>query len=113
MKIYLAGPLFSEAEQNWLRSLKGELENLGFDAVWPYELFNQAEIATWSDAASRKIMERCKDALVSCDLVVALLDGTQVDNGTAWELGFAHAKGLATVGIRTDARYCGETPGTV
>lgn len=111
MKIYLAGPLFSEAEQNWLRSFKGELQDLGCDVVWPYELFNQAEIAAWGDTASRRIMEGCRDALVSCDLVVALLDGTQVDDGTAWELGFAHAKELPAVGIRTDARYCGETPG--
>lgn len=111
MKIYLAGPLFSEAEQDWLRSLKGRLQDLGYDVVWPYELFNQAEVASWGDAASRRIMEGCRGALMACDLVVALLDGTQVDDGTAWELGFAHAKGLPAVGIRTDTRYCGETPG--
>lgn len=84
MKIYLAGPLFSEAEQNWLRSLKGVLHALSYDVAWPFELFNQAGIATY---------------------------GTQVDDGAAWELGFACAKGSPAVGTRMDARYCGEAPG--
>lgn len=111
MKIYLAGPLFSEAEQDWLRGLKRQLQELGYDVLWPYELFNQDEVASWGDAASRRIKEGCRDVLEACDLVVALLDGTQIDDGTAWELGFAYAKGIPAVGIRTDARYCGETPG--
>ena len=111
MKIYLAGPLFSEAEQDWLAGLKRQLQEHGYDVVWPCELFSQTEISTWGDAASRKIMEGCMDALASCKLVVALLDGTQVDDGTAWEFGFAYAKGIHAVGIRTDARYCGETLG--
>ena len=104
MKIYLAGPLFSDAERDWLRGLKGELGELGYDVLWPYELFNQDELVSWGDAASRRIMEGCRDAIEACDLVVALLDGTQVDDGTAWELGFAYAKAIPAVGIRTAAR---------
>lgn len=56
-------------------------------------------------------MYGCKNALDECNLVVALLDGPQVDDGTAWELGYAYAKGIPAVGIRTDARYGGETQG--
>lgn len=111
IKIYLAGPLFSEAEQGWLRGLKADLAELGCEVIWPYELFSQDEIASWGDDASKRIMEGYRDALAACDLVVALLDGTQVDDGTAWELGYAYAKDIPAVGIRTDARYCGETPG--
>ena len=40
---------------------------------------------------------------------MALLDGTQVDDGTAWEIGYAYAKGLPIYGIRTDFRHAGET----
>ncbi len=42
MKIYLAGPLFSEAERDWMSKLKGQIESfaskLGHTAqvVWPY-----------------------------------------------------------------------------
>ena len=109
MKLYLAGPLFTEAEQNWLKALQRELEALGYAVLWPYELFDQEEVNTWGEATARKLMEGCRDALLSCDMVVALLDGTQVDDGTAWEIGYACARGLPVVGIRTDARYGGET----
>ena len=54
-------------------------------------------------------MEACRDALDGCDVVVALLDGTQVDDGTAWEIGYAHARGKVVVGIRTDFRQAGDT----
>ena len=111
MKIYLAVRLFSEAEQDWLAGLKRQLQEHGQDVVWPYELFNQAEIASWGEAASRRIMVGCREALDAWGLVVALLDGTQVDDGTAWELGYAYGKDIPAVGIRTDTRYCGETPG--
>lgn len=109
MRLYLAGPLFTEAEQNWLKALQRELRALGYDVLWPYELFDQEEVKTWGEATARKLMEGCRDALLGCDLVVALLDGTQVDDGTAWEIGYACARGTPVVGIRTDARYGGET----
>lgn len=54
-------------------------------------------------------MERVRAAIDDCDAVVALLDGTQVDDGTAWEIGYAYAKGKPVVGIRTDFRNAGDT----
>lgn len=110
MRIYLAGPLFSEAEQLWLKNFQSELQGIGHDVLWPYELFDQVEVRTWGAEAARKIMESCRDALLDCDLVVALLDGTQVDDGTAWEIGHACAKGIPVIGIRTDMRQGGELP---
>lgn len=109
MRIYLAGPLFSEAERDWLKKLQLELQDAGYEVVWPYELFEQSEVDSWGDKAAQKIMEHCRDALVGCDLAVALLDGAQVDDGTAWEIGFARAKGIPVFGIRTDFRFGGET----
>ena len=43
---------------------------------------------------------------------LALLDGTQVDDGTAWEIGYFFATKAADakiVGIRTDFRRAGES----
>ncbi len=56
-------------------------------------------------------MDGCRKALDDCDLVVALLDGTQVDDGTAWEIGYAYARNIPVYGIRTDMRFGGELPG--
>ncbi len=39
--------------------------------------------------AKQYIFEGCRDAIHAATHVVALLDGTQVDDGTAWEIGYA------------------------
>jgi len=112
--LYLAGPLFSEAKQAWHRATKARIEaETRHTAIWPYELFDQAEIASWGADGPRRVMEVCRDALAACDLVVALLDGPQVDDGTAWEIGYAHARGIPVIGIRTDFRQAGDVPGAV
>lgn len=109
MKIYQAGPLFTEAEQNWHRQLKARLEASGHQVIWPFELFTQEEIESLGKDAPARIMETDLRSLETCDLVVALLDGTQVDDGTAFETGYAFAKKIPVVGIRTDFRQAGET----
>lgn len=117
--IYLAGPLFCEAKQNWHRATKAriieQMTALGFyvDVIWPGELFSPAQVEAWGLKAKGRIMEGCRDALDRSDLLVALLDGPQVDDGTAWEIGYAYARGIRTVGIRTDFRKAGDVPGAV
>jgi len=111
--IYLAGPLFTQAEQSWLRGVKASLLEHGYEVCWPFELFKDGQISTWGPIAPRRIMERCREALDKSSLVVAWIDGTQVDDGTAWEIGYAHAKGKPVHGIRTDSRQSGDTPHSV
>ena len=117
MKIYLAGPLFTTAEQDWLRRLKAQILAANpaapVEVCSPHELFTSQEIAGWGDRAKQEIFHRCRNHLDSADMVVAVLDGTQVDDGTAWEIGyfFAHRKiGLPIIGIRTDFRKAGDRP---
>jgi nucleoside 2-deoxyribosyltransferase len=108
-KIYLAGPLFTDAERAWHKSAKAEMTAAGFDVVWPGELLTRRRIEEAGGDAPALIFKTCRDALDSCDLVVALLDGTQVDDGTAWEIGYAYAGGKPVYGIRTDTRLAGDT----
>ena len=102
-KIYLAGPLFSEAEQDWMRKLKRSMEAAGHGVVWPQEGGQRN--------TPREIFEGCRRLLDECDILVAVLDGPQVDDGTAWEIGYWYAKkGPERIfGIRTDFRKAGET----
>lgn len=109
MRIYQAGPLFTEAECDWHRKLKARLTALGHEVIWPGELITEQDIAAWGADAPSRIFEADRDALVGAELVIALLDGVQVDDGTAWEIGFAYARGIPVIGIRTDARHAGET----
>ena len=48
-------------------------------------------------------------ALDRCDLMVAILDGPSVDDGTAWEIGRFFLQGKKVLGIRTDIRKAGES----
>jgi nucleoside 2-deoxyribosyltransferase len=41
--------------------------------------------------------------------MVAMLDGPQVDDGTAWEIGCFFMQGKMVLGLRTDFRRAGET----
>ena len=104
MKIYQAGPLFSDADRAWHRNFKMKLGAAGYEVLWPGDLFSAGEKVT-----AKQIMEADRDALLSCDAVVALLDGAQVDDGTAWEIGYACAKGMPVIGIRTDFRVCSDS----
>jgi nucleoside 2-deoxyribosyltransferase len=118
VKIYLAGPLFTQAEQDWLRWLKVQIltrfEGSGIEVCWPHTLFTPEEISDWGDRAKHEIFKRCRKHLDSAGAVVALLDGTQVDDGTAWEIGYFFARrhlGQPIIGIRTDFRRAGDAPG--
>ena len=121
LKIYLAGPLFSESERSWLLALKQQIIAVGtecgrqVEVLWPWEFFDQAELIASGDQAKYKVFSGCLDGIDQADLVVALLDGTQVDDGTAFELGYfyrAHRNTSRIIGIRTDFRAGGECAGS-
>lgn len=101
--VYLAGPLFTHAELEYNQKLKNMLLNNGFSVFLPQE---DAE-----DAASERerqnqecIFQKCVEGVDSSDIVVAVLDGVDVDSGTAWEIGYAYARGKPVIGLRTDFR---------
>jgi nucleoside 2-deoxyribosyltransferase len=106
-KIYLAAPLFSEAEQEFNKKLENALEGLGFSVFVPQEDSNDTEAAR-EEMDSNNIFKLNVEAIDACDILVAVLDGgTDVDSGTAWEIGYAYAKNKTIVGIKTDFRTLG------
>lgn len=98
MKVYLAGPLFTQSQRDWLRRLKNDIEilttsrNNPVNVIWPYDLITPAEIESLGDQARHEIFSRCKSHLDDADVLIALLDGPQVDDGTAWEIGYFYAQ---------------------
>ena len=104
MKIYLSAPLFTQVERRWNRMLAAALEEriAGAQVILPQDL-------KFGDAYNRpsdfsKLFRGCVDSLKEADVVVAVLDGPDVDSGTAFEVGYAHARGVPIIGIRTDFR---------
>lgn len=56
------------------------------------------------DADESTYFTRCMDALNECRVVVAVLDGAQVDDGVAFLVGLAFAAEKPVIGFRTDRR---------
>jgi nucleoside 2-deoxyribosyltransferase len=102
--IYLAGPLFTIAEQSFNIALARFLESRGFEVWLPQEHEPRRRTA-------QAIFQMCAAALDEADVVVACMDGPDPDSGTAWECGYASAKGKPIVCYRTDFRSCGDMLG--
>ena len=83
MKIYLAGPLFNAGERGFLADIATRLRALDFDVFVPHEQFVEQE-----GLDARRVYATDLDGIRSADAVLAWLDGSQVDDGTAVEIGF-------------------------
>lgn len=108
-RIYLAGPLFTAAERAWNDRLAAALRGKGFEVVLPQEEATKYMLGDSIDFAG--IFTTCLEGIRSMDVVVAVLDGVDVDSGTAFECGYAYAIGKPVIGIRTDLRCAGEEKG--
>lgn len=111
---YIASPLgFSEAGRYYYgQILLPALEKL-IEPVDPWALVTDREVAAAVDTGNEREMaveigRRNREALESCRLLVAVLDGQEIDSGTAAEIGYASALGLTCLGLRTDRRQTGE-----
>ena len=62
---------------------------------------------------SMAIAGRNEQLLRESSIVLAILDGPDVDSGTASEIGLAYALGKPIFGYRSDFRMAGDNPGTV
>jgi nucleoside 2-deoxyribosyltransferase len=111
VKIYLSGPLFTQAERRWNRQLAQELQDriAGAQVILPQDF--KVGSSYNNPKNFPKIFDACLDALREADVVVAVLDGPDVDSGTALELGVAHERGIPIIGVRTDYR-AGQDRGT-
>ncbi len=101
-RVYLAAPLFSEAERDFNRKLRDEIKKIGFEVFLPQEDSNNKY-----NSSHQAIFEKNIAAINNSDVMVAVLDGADVDSGTAWEIGYAYATGKPVFGLRTDFRTLG------
>ncbi|MFP3946096.1 MAG: nucleoside 2-deoxyribosyltransferase [Archaeoglobaceae archaeon] len=101
MKVYLAGPLFSQSERAFNYKIAEGLRDNGYEVWLPQENF---PAAVESEEEKERVFETDLKVLRDCEVVVAVLDGGCVDSGTACEVGYACALGMPVVGIKTDIR---------
>ncbi|MBN2110620.1 MAG: nucleoside 2-deoxyribosyltransferase domain-containing protein [Methanosarcinaceae archaeon] len=107
-QIYLAGPLFSKAERDFNLYLRDRLVEIGFGVFLPQEDGNDT-LSGRLEERRKKIFENDVKGIDESDIVLAVLDGgSDVDSGTAWEMGYAYAKGIPVLGLKTDFRTFGD-----
>lgn len=113
-RCYIASPLgFTEAGRDWYARVYLPALADVVEPVDPWALTTALEVARatragretelWSQVGARNTA-----ALRTCTLLVALLEGQELDSGTVAELGYGAALGLRCFGLRTDLRQIGE-----
>lgn len=123
-KIYLASPLgFSVEMKPYLEKITARLVQLGCEVFDPWglpfrEVLREASrIETYRERIAcftriaKEIGEANENGIVSSDIVLGVLDGVEVDSGTASEIGFAAGIGRRCFGLRTDWRDSGDFHG--
>jgi len=99
------------------------ITNCGYIVVNPWRMSNPQQFnVIIQDIQKRrqalhkvnmKIAAKNEEAIRECQIVMAVLDGTDVDSGTASEIGFAYALGKRIFGYRGDIRRSGDNDGSV
>lgn len=122
--VYLASPLgFSPEWKFYKEKIERRLTELGCTILDPWEgPFHDAivEASTIQDWPSRvsafkeiaaQIGKANEEMIRSCHILLGVLDGAELDSGTASEIGFAAALGKKCYGLRTDFRDSGDFDG--
>jgi nucleoside 2-deoxyribosyltransferase len=115
--LYLASPLGFDAagRHYYAEQVLPAVVAAGFAVADPWDAAHLVDLpidaaTEGASATNRLIGQRNADLIDGCDGVLAFLDGVDVDSGTASEIGFACARGLPIVGVRTDMRSAGDNP---
>lgn len=109
MKAYLANGLFSLGDRYFneqlAKSLREKLEDL--DLYVPQEnpeINDKAAFATSEDIAAADL-----EALQASDVLIAVLDGVEIDSGVAAEIGVFSTFNRPIIGVFTDIRQEGRS----
>jgi nucleoside 2-deoxyribosyltransferase len=124
-RIYMASPLgFSQAGRHFYEGvLVPFVRCLGFEVLDPWGSTDREKLAAVralpdsparhkaGHVLNREIGAGNRAAIDAARAVVAVLDGVDVDSGTAAEIGYAFARGKLIVGYRGDVRLSADNEG--
>ena len=126
MKIYLASPLgFAESTRAFMVDLAARLrehatvlnpwDKTGLGELYipvPHLPTHEERLARWREINTLIGAANATD-IREADTIVAVLDGIDVDSGTAAEIGYGYGLGKRIYGLRTDFRQSGENEGAL
>lgn len=112
MKVYIAGPLFNEAELEYNRKIKNSLAEAAFEVFLPQEdvgLISEylKKFETFT-LAKKEIFKKDYQGVKNCEVFLFVLDGRVPDEGACVELGIAYQLGKRCIGLQTDIRRFSE-----
>lgn len=104
--LYYAGPLFTDAERAWNATNAATLRMRlpGWRILMPQEFCAALDADPSGKPRYDLIAKACLDHLAQADVVLAVLDGPDPDSGTCFEAGWAVARDIPVIGLRTDWR---------
>ena len=110
LRVYIAGPLFSQAERAFNIELNKLIKNLGFETYFPQEdaglISDMVDQGMDVHLARDAIFQHNRDSIGTSDIVVFILDGRVPDEGACIEVGIGYALGKECLGLKTDFRSC-------
>lgn len=105
--LYFAAPLFSDAELQFNRQVVSRME-ISVPVFLPQRdgglIVDLMRNGIDHDTAYQQVASIDLKAIRDCIAVVAVLDGQSIDEGVAFEIGYAHAIGKRCIALITDPR---------
>ena len=90
MKIYFAGPLFTPYERDYISRSAQSLREHGLDSFVPHESPKE-EIPNDTRSRAKRCYDNDFGAIYEANAMLAIVNGAEVDDGTATEIGIFYA----------------------
>ena len=101
MRAYIAGPLFNQGDRWFDEQIEAIAVRAGLKTFLPHRDNKEAQ---QDERSLNAIFKGDLRGLDEASIVIANLNGSAIDDGTAWEIGYAYARGKHLVGVHTDMR---------
>ena len=100
MKVYIAGNLSTKRDREFLEEIDKVCKKFELETFLPHR-----DVGLWEDVENVKtIAKKDIDAFKDCKLLIANLNGFYPGAGTAFEIGYAYAKKIPIIAIKTDRK---------
>ena len=103
MKVYIAGPLFKEDSKKVLEKIDKLCKELKIETYLPHR-----DIGIYEKGDTIPFFKKDRDMIDWCDFMIAYLDWKGISSGTAWEIGYAHAKKVPVIALVEDVKTAGK-----
>ena len=99
--VYIAGPLYTPHERSYIEEIAQKLEKLGIITFVPHR---DAGLCPPGEESTEFYFKKDIEYIDKSSIIIAILNGSDVDSGTAFEMGYGFAKGKLIIGLLDDTR---------